>query len=217
MKYKFCPLCSKKTEVFYDNLCKECYLKKVSEKLRIKKNSVKIKKCVICGKYYFENSKIPLESFELALKEFLKKIKENAEIIFENGKYWILVEFEPQPGIKISKKFEIKIRFKKIKCEKCMKIMRGYCKGILQVRGGEWMEALNFCERIIKKYPTEFISRKTLYNNGFDLYLSSENILYTISQKLKKKFGYKMKLTKTLLGLKHGKKSFRATIICRKD
>ncbi|MEM5874547.1 MAG: NMD3-related protein [Candidatus Aenigmatarchaeota archaeon] len=207
---KFCPLCGKEVKKLYENICKKCFEEKHKDDIKID-NIVKIKHCVVCNSFYFENEKEKLNSIETVLLKFIERIKRNflnAELIVENGKFFCRIE-DKVKGLKLSRIFELKIKLKNIKCEKCVKIMVGKGLSVLQVRSEKWNEILDFLNGIMNNsfFITEY------YPNGFDLGFIKEMDLFRVSNLLIGKFELKRKLTKKLIGFKRGKKIFRTTIL----
>ncbi|MCS7123450.1 MAG: NMD3-related protein [Candidatus Aenigmarchaeota archaeon] len=212
---KFCPICGKEVKKLYENLCKDCFKEKYKDAIKLESTEVHIKNCVICNSYFFGDKKERLNSIELAMKEFLNNLKEkfdSAEIIEEGNKVLCAVS-KNFGNIKISKTFELKIKIKKIKCEKCVKIMLGKSSATLQLRSEKWNEILNFINKVSENRISDFCYITQYYQNGFDMNFSSEKFLFEISNLLIKNFKLKRKLTKKLVGFKGGKKIFRTTIL----
>jgi len=216
MLTRLCPICGKNVEKYYENVCKDCFVEKRKKEINIDTN-LKIKNCVICKKFYYENDEEALQTIEFALKKFLEKVKRkypNSSIIIENGKFYCEAS-EIVNKIKISKKFELNLEVKKIRCKNCLKSIYFKPKAILQIRSVYWKDIQNIIENFSRSLENEYLLFSEFYFNGFDVQFSSEKIAIEISNNLIKEFSLKRKLTKKLLGMKKGKKIFQTTILLK--
>lgn len=108
-----CAKCGKETKEFYDNLCLDCYLKK------LKPIKVEIRKCKICGKYFISNK--VFSNMEELLNFYIRK--------FYSKKINIPLE-------KISREhFETCVN--DFLCRKCNKRISRKVEAILQLRGNK--------------------------------------------------------------------------------
>jgi nonsense-mediated mRNA decay protein 3 len=219
MREKFCPKCGNKTEKFYDGLCENCFLSKIS----ISKNlpdKIFIKQCKLCGKFFLNKNSGSIENLiEDFLKDFLKKDELNSISyrIYEN-KLFLTLRIKINDLEKTEEK-EIDLVFKKIICQACSMKESGYFQAVIQVRAPR-----NFLVEIKKEIENQidylsqydnlaFISRFQELKNGFDIFLGSKALAREIARILKLKYKAKTKITRKIAGKLKGKKVYRDTIL----
>ena len=201
---KICPICgrSSKEVEFIGEFCKYCYLEKTKQKLP---NLAKIKKCKKCGrikigKEWFEESKEKLEeaiSKNIGFKFELKEIKNDIAIGF------IFVD-----GARVEA--SIKINYIKTLCKEDFLKTSKYYEAKLQLRGSE-EEVEKVSNLIEKNLKNTYILEKKKEKNGVDLLIGSREEL----EKVLRLLGFKTKRTFSLVGMRNGKRVYRATYILR--
>jgi nonsense-mediated mRNA decay protein 3 len=215
---KFCPKCGRQTEKFYENLCKECFLKSVSF-LSLIPDKVVLRKCKFCERFLLNDKPLSLnEGIEKFLLKNLKsqniesityRIAENKLHLTINSKFYDLTKTE-------EKTCELIIKF--TTCKFCWMKQSGYYQAIIQVRGEK-----KYFEEILRKIEAKlenlkrtdelaFIS-KIDRNDFLDVYVGSSSSAMKVVNWLRKFFKIKTKLTKKLVGVKSGKRVYRTTIL----
>jgi NMD protein affecting ribosome stability and mRNA decay len=106
-----CPRCGRDVDIFYNNLCLDCYI----ERLEIQK--IHIRRCKVCARYFVSNKSFENEeeAVEFYIKKFIsKKLGEIAKILPSN---------------------KIEIVEKEFICNYCKKFVSRKIEAILQLRG----------------------------------------------------------------------------------
>ncbi len=220
MSKKFCPKCGRETDKFYDNLCKNCFLEKISISKKLP-DKIVARICKSCNKIHIESySDYEIENaFEKFLAKTLKK--ENVKII----KYDIIgnkaiVNLESEiKGLKKSEEKQISLILKKFLCKFCNLKGGKYFRAILQIRADKEKveKTLTEIENLIKKINREdnfaFISALDRREEGIDIYLGSKSAADRMARYLKDKYNVKVKISRTLFAVKTGKKVYRDTLL----
>jgi nonsense-mediated mRNA decay protein 3 len=217
---KFCPKCGRPTEKFYENLCKECFLKSISF-LHLLPDKIVLKKCKLCGRFFLNDRP---QSVEKVIENFLLKnlksqsiesityrITEDKLYLTINSKFYDLTKTE-------EKTCELITKF--ITCKFCWMKQTGYHQAIIQIRGEK-----KYFDEILRKMEAKlenlkrtdelaFIS-KIDKNDFIDIYVGSSSSAMKVINWLRKFFKIKTKLTKKLIGVKSGKRVYRTTILVR--
>ncbi len=217
---KFCPKCGKETGKFYENLCKDCFLEKISFLGKIPDRII-IKKCKFCNKFFHDGK--GFNSLEDAIGDMLAKILEENKIqsinyrIHEN-KISLTLNFQVEDLEKVEEK-ECLLIVKNITCNSCSLKSLGYHQSIIQVRAPEnllekiFQDIENFVE-FFRSYDTlSFISKVEKQKNGFDFYIGSKKVASQIANNLKRKYKAKLKISRKLAGKIKGKKVYRDTLL----
>ena len=201
---KICPICgrSSKEVEFIGEFCKDCYLEKIKQKLP---NYAEIKKCKKCGRIkigneWLEENKENLEeaiSKSIGSKFELKEIKNNIAFGF--------IYFD-----KVKVEASIKIKFIQTLCREDFLKTSRYYEAKLQLRGSE-EEVEKVSQMIEKSLRNTYILEKKKEKNGIDLLIGSREEL----EKTLRLLGLKAKRTFSLIGMKNGKRVYRATYILR--
>ncbi|MEM5853210.1 MAG: NMD3-related protein [Candidatus Aenigmatarchaeota archaeon] len=220
MREKFCPKCGKKTEKFFENLCEECFLSKISFS-KIFPEKIIIKQCGGCGKFFIE--KLSSTSLEGLIDSFLQRFLKKEGIIsikysLEENRIDLRIISRTE-GLKKEEEKKIDLKFKKIVCQYCWMKSSGYFQAVIQVRAP--IDLLEEVEEDVEKQiktlkefdDLAFISKMERRKNGFDFFLGSKNSANRIARYLKEKYGGKMKITRKFVGYSKGKKIYRDTIL----
>lgn len=220
MVKKFCPKCGKETEKFYENLCKDCFLEKISFIDKIP-DKIVIGKCKFCEKFFID--KKGFDSLENAVGEMLARILEENKIQSINyrihdNKVSITLRFKIEDLEKAEEK-ESQLILKSITCNSCSLKSLGYFQAILQVRAPENLlekisqDIENFIQ-LFKNYDNlSFLLRIEKQAKGFDFYIGSKKVAHQIAKNLKRKYKAKVKVSKKLSGSIKGKKVYRDTLL----
>ena len=220
MRKKFCPKCGKATEKFYDNLCSECFLEKISFKDLIP-DKISIKVCKYCGRVLWRNKYFNRvnDAVEEILSRLFKK-DEIKEVFYEildgkvSVKIWIRIDDLEKQEEKVSK-----LAIKSITCKFCFMKSTGYYQAILQVRASKDISSkiLKEVEKQInilnKTDELAFISKVEELKNGFNIFIGSKKAALALVKILRKKFDGKIKISRKLGSIKKGKKLYRYTIL----
>jgi len=220
MSKKFCPKCGKETEKFYENLCKDCFLEKISFLDRIPSKII-IKKCKSCEKFFYD--KKGFDSLENAIGDMLAKILEENKIQSINyrihgNKVSVSLSFKVENLEKTEEK-ECSITIKNITCQHCSLKSLGYYQSILQVRAPQnllekiFTDVENLIELFRSYDSLSFVSKVEKQKNGFDFYIGSKKVASQIAINLKRKYKGKLKISRKLAGKIKRKKVYRDTIL----
>jgi len=219
MRKKFCPKCGKEVEELYRNLCKDCFLSKISMIEKIP-NRIVVGRCKVCSKIYTRDKEF--NSIEGAVGSALSKTLKQKEITdahyrIENNKIHVTITLEVEALEKQEEK-TINLVVKSITCKQCSMKSVGYYQAIIQIRAPE--KLLDSIQQEIEKQINSsksdklaFISKIQQTKNGFDVYLGSKQIANRIARDLKEKFKANIKISRKLSGTISGKTVSRDTIL----
>lgn len=212
---KFCPKCGKRTDEFFKRLCIDCYLQSLKINNKIAKE-IEISQCPICEDFLVKDKNSNLEEslnyslkslFKLLpLKEIKYKIKDEEIQLFLklkiNGK---ILRLKKERKLKINKRY----------CRFCKLKISGYYEGIIQLRLPE--EKIDEIKEIIKSFERKnrmaFISKENKLKKGVDVFIGSKNVIHNLVKIIKKKFKYKIKITRKFYGYKKGKKVYKIILL----
>ena len=95
---------------------------------------------------------------------------------------------------------------------------RKYYEAIIQLRPASY-PIIKFVKDIIKKREDVFISKEERQKTGIDLYISSKSLAMTIGRMLKKRFGGKIILSRSIYGVQKAssKRLYRLTLCYREE
>ncbi len=228
---KFCPRCGKKTDEFFDCLCRECFKKEI-KLIKAQKLEISVSKCVNCGAYFKGKERISVEeavvdsvrkeirkrygyNCVVEAKELEKELKadENRAVVFVNVKAAI-------KGVEIEERGEVEVIFKKETCERCSMIAGGYYEGIVQIRAENRIpmdEELVMAEEIAYSVlgEADFISKERKLKEGLDIYVSSMECGRRISRGIVKKLGGIFSESRKVYGRKDGRNVYRVSFSVR--
>lgn len=226
MKNKFCPGCGKKTNDLIEGICSECYHKK-NEIVNLPKE-IKIDACWRCnnlkhkGKWKNIILEKLLEEKILDVLEVEGKIKKVDIILDDPNKKPFTVEVEAtitKDDVEFVESDTIIVDINKGICDICSRISSGYYQAILQLRGpqNKINPSMEIANEIIENSSSSmaFISKIEEVKNGVDLYLGSKSTAKKISKVLSERFKTENKSSKTIYGLKDGKKIYRSTYLVK--
>jgi NMD protein affecting ribosome stability and mRNA decay len=200
---KFCPKCGKNLPHSQGIFCSECSLKS------IKLPEIIIDLCIKC------NRPVKGKKFLYKYKRALEKLGKVQKIEFDGKTINFELEIKGQEGEVLSANITPKIIFGV--CKNCSRRAGHYYTCIAQLRGNkadsisliEKMRSMESAQEFISKI-VEIKSKKG--ESGFDLYLSSDRLLYKAMKSFKNRLKYKRKLTRKLVTYKD-KAIYRTTIL----
>ncbi len=210
-KEKFCPICGKITEELIEGLCEKCFALKFLGKLPSK---IVIKVCSKCGRIRFGGKLVSLEKvLEKKLGKFA--LPENFRLTYRivNSKVVLTIYRRKK---EIGRK-EIELKAEKIICKTCKLKLQGYFESKLQLRGDFSEEAKEVIEGFIKGIGKDefFISKVEKLKEGYDIYLSSKKLAKIVLKFLKKQYNFETKVSRSLWGIKEGKRFYKDTVLVR--
>ncbi|MEM0481094.1 MAG: NMD3-related protein [Candidatus Aenigmatarchaeota archaeon] len=215
MLKKLCPICGNQTEIFVEGICLDCYRNEFLKKNKVN-TKIKIFQCKYCGKYSI-SKKYLFYTFEEALNHYIKHNKdykfENAEVILENEKIKIY-----RDNILLFA-FDLEVEIKPFSCKFCIMKNSGYKQAIIQLRTNKNYKLLDEIGKIVEENSYNdfysFISRVEKSEKGIDVYIGSKKVAYKILKNFEKKYGISYKISRTLVGVKEGKKVYLDTILIK--
>jgi NMD protein affecting ribosome stability and mRNA decay len=220
MKKKFCPKCGKETEKFYNKVCKDCFLSRLSFIGKIPDRLI-IKSCKSCGRFFIDDKPVdsPEEALDLILSELLKqKEVKNVDYEIKDDKAVVSINLKIDDAEKTEEK-TLNLTSKNILCKSCHMKSSGYFRALLQVRAPEKLlsslqkeveDQVEFLNRFDK---LAFISNLQPVKNGFDVYIGSKAAVAQIAKNLKNKYKANIKVSRKLSGSISGKKVYRDTVL----
>jgi len=218
---KFCPSCGKKVKKLYDNLCKNCFLQKLSIR-HILPKSITVHKCTDCQRYVA--GKNLTYDFEEALKKKLKdllkeEIVEKVDYIAFKNRIELKV-FLRKYGLKKIESFVLPFYEKSIVCKFCNMKRTGYHNVVLQIiTKTNLNEIEEFVEEQVEIFSRKdnlaFISGKTRIKNGIEFKIGSKSVGMKIARMLKRKYNGELKFSRRLVTRKDGRNLYRLTISLR--
>ena len=205
---KVCPKCGRTSDEieFVDNFCIECYQPdiKVPTKIIITVGKV-------TGKLYFKGKWI--KNTEDNVKKIISShIKGEFEDIDYDPKLRVLTVFVKVKDKVIPYKRHVVIRYKYSLEPEEAKLRSGYYEGIIQVRGKPgkvrwWVKRLM---TLLSRARVGVSNVKEL-KEGVDLYITDKKKVPEVLRSA----GLKFKTSRTLYGLKEGKRVYRETFLVR--
>ncbi|WP_455393280.1 60S ribosomal export protein NMD3 [[Eubacterium] cellulosolvens] len=227
----FCVECGK-DEKLYDNLCKDCLLRK-TKFFKLPK-VVRVTVCQQCSAWEKDNHWEPAESDEEVLRQVL-----NDQITpLKDVKYMTFsTELKPQTtnvylvklevtgiyeDLKVREAFDIEIRINYGTCGRCSRLSGSYFEAKIQVRStnrpmteSERARAEEIVDLVLAQAQgTEsnaFLTKYELIHGGEDFYIGSSTVARQIAKRLAKEFAGKLKESSTMVGRKDGRDTYRFT------
>lgn len=216
-----CPKCGKKTEIFIEKFCLDCFRKELERKIKIPEIQT-IYRCKYCGRYSFSKEYL-FNTFIEAINHFvvhsknlkIQDVEREAEVLDEG---YINIKILKDKLLILKKKVEV--REKPFTCKFCAMRNSGYKQAILQLRF-DVTESLieeirDFVNRRNRTDFLSFISKIEKSKGGIDIYIGSKQVAYDILNMIANKFPIEYKVSKTLVGIKKGKKVYLDTIVIRR-
>jgi nonsense-mediated mRNA decay protein 3 len=220
MKKKFCPKCGKTVEKIYDNLCKDCFLLRVSFAGKLP-DKIIVRRCKSCEKIFVgkKTANTVENAIDLILSDLLKQPEIHAATYRVVGsKVYINLTLKVNDLQKTEEKISNLI-IKNIFCQHCHMKSTGYYQSILQLRVPSNLlsivlaEVENQIEAFNQYDNLAFISKIDKRPEWIDVYIGSKRVAKQISKYLKNKFKASIKISRKLSGYISGKKVYRDTIL----
>lgn len=211
----FCVECGKEGKT-YRGLCLDCYLKK-RVFFRIP-SEITVTFCRNCDAHRILNQWKTGDMWadiEDAIKSRITaEIPLECSFDREKGTVTCRGTFE---GRKIEKTDHIKIKEKYRLCPKCSLQRGGYFEAILQVRGAKEEQLERIGEIIKRKVDDQhsFITKKEKVRGGTDYYMGARGAAEQAAKEIREKFGGKLTISSSLVGVKDGKRVYRDTYSVR--
>ncbi len=233
----FCPRCGKDTDIFYDNLCRQCF---IGDKKLIECSPVlQARICPTCGSVFSkgkwmkkeDESEAIVECVEAAIK--LDKSARNIELTFspkqlDYSRYSVHIEAKAEiKGVPITAYRDTEVRINWETCDTCSRISGGYFEGIVQIRAVKRLptkDELERCRSIANDVAASaqekgdrlaFIAKTEELYEGVDLYVGSIKLGKQICRAVIDVFGGKFSESPKLVGQKNGEDLYRITFALR--
>ena len=222
---KFCPRCGKTVDKLFGprKVCIDCF--RDTQDFVELPDEIRFEQCSVCGNYRIKNVWKEFESDEKLVFDVLGQYeKENVEMgasFRRQGEiYDVNVVMEKEVNGEIVRQVkELEMVPEKTQCMKCSRFHGGYFEAILQIRGkinqdifGNMME---FAGRKTSEDRSNFVSNVEEIHGGYDVYVSSMNMLRSLLNFLKDDFGVEEKWSKELVGQKEGQEVYRTVVSAR--
>lgn len=218
MRNIFCPKCGKIVTKLYSGLCENCFLEKFSFANKLP-DKLLITECRECGRLYLGEK--DFHTLDYAIEHFFKgfKFKELYSVTYRVSKDKIHATLH----IKINslgkqEEKEIELRHPLVVCKICNMKFSGYFNAILQLRGNINIDRVSKeierkVDELKKSDKMAFVSRTVKKRGSIDYHFGSKSVADNVARFLKSRYNAKTKITRTLYGMKEGKKVYRDTIL----
>lgn len=202
-----CPRCGSNDQEkeFVESFCIDCLPIKIENP-----NKFEYERCKKCERikvvtYWkpFDISEIQKNIVSKCRGEFedVKVDFDTSELVFNLG--------EKRKNVELRRKIEMSI--KTTICPDCNKISGGYFEAVIQLRGEE-KKVERTAKKVLEMVGNKtFLSRTEETENGIDLLFGSSKAIVGIVNEL----GYRVTITKKLVGQEQGKRLFRTTFLIR--
>ncbi len=233
----FCPKCGKDADVFYDNVCKHCFIK---DKKLLECPAVLFSKiCPVCGSVYKrgkwstreDESQTIIECAKESLK--LDNLVSNLELTLspkrlDYSRYRVHIDAKAKiKGMPVEIEQDTEVRISWETCDTCSRISGGYFEGIVQIRAEKRIpakEELGRCKEIAESVSARsqekgdrlaFIAKTEELGEGTDFYVGSIKLGKQICRAIIDVFGGKFTESPKLVGQKNGEDLYRITYALR--
>jgi nonsense-mediated mRNA decay protein 3 len=233
----FCPKCGKDTDVFFDNVCKQCF---TENRTLVKCAQVLYTRiCSTCGSVYKrgkwscgeDEEKTIMECVNRSLEHDLQAHDVKLDIItkpLDYSRYRAHIEGSGKiKGAPIEIALDTEVRISRETCDTCSRIAGGYFEGIVQVRADKRIpssEELGKCTQIaedvasrgrVKGDRLAFIANVLELDEGVDYYAGSMKLGKQICKAIIDVYGGKFLESPKLVGQKNGVDLYRITFALR--
>lgn len=233
----FCPKCGNDSDVFYDNVCKQCF---VGDKKLIECPAVVYSKiCPTCGSVFkkgkWSSKEDESETIIECVKDSLKLDYQAKNLILtispkqlDYSRYSAHIEAKAEiKGAPIEGAADAEVRISWETCDTCSRISGGYFEGIVQIRADRRLptqEELEKCNSIAGDVAVRsqekgdrlgFIAKTEGLYEGVDLYVGSIKLGKQICRAIIDVFGGKFTESPKLVGQKNGEDLYRITFALR--
>lgn len=205
-----CVKCGKHAE--FEGFCKECHISMNPLIQHLKE--IRIFACFNCKKLLSKGSWGSYTDFNTGIKSIIRsKLKHNIPARFVELQLH-LKDIKFKPGIKtkgsvsiivnakvgnaiVEQTYETPLIIEFTSCKSCSKLGTQYFEGVLQVRNPS-EEATVFIEKELAKHRDLNIPKVIELKNGTDYYISSNQFVTKLAQKIFEHFGGELKSTSRL-------------------
>ena len=215
-----CPSCGalETSEEFVGAFCFECWSRR--EKLFGEIKLPEVRQCSSCKRLQLGGEW--LEFSEQTLAEWLSsKLRSKlpvteAKVTFDKAKNGLTVNarlwFDAGGGKKITRQARFLLRVKQTHCEDCLKRSGGYHEAVIQLRGENKERLRRIAQKMVEKISEKsFVSGFEEKKEGIDLLVGGKRSAMQAVLDTGKHFTVSHKL----IGMKEGKRVFRATLCIR--
>jgi len=233
----FCPKCGNDTDIFYDNVCRQCFIgnKKLLECPHVVYGRI----CPSCDSVFRKGR---WQSGGREEDIVISLVKENLEINrdatsvelsltpkqLDYSRYRIHVEARAQiKGAPIDAALDTELRISWETCDTCSRISGGYFVGIVQIRADkrlptndELTKCMSIAEEVAQRSREKgdrlaFIAKTEEIEGGIDMYVGSIKLGKQICKGVMEIFGGKFAESPKLVGQKNGVDLYRITYALR--
>lgn len=237
MSTLFCPKCGKDTDVFYENICKECF---TGNRTLIECPDVLYSRiCPTCGSVFKRGKWSAREDEEKTIQECVNdSLKSDREAHnlklkltpkqLDYSRYRVHIEASAEiKGAHMESAFETEVRISWETCDTCSRIAGGYYEGIVQIRadkrlptGDELKKCIEIAEDIARRSREKgdrlaFIAQTLEIDEGIDFYVGLIKLGKQICRAIIDVFGGKFSESPKLVGQKNGVDLYRITFALR--
>jgi nonsense-mediated mRNA decay protein 3 len=237
MAKSFCPKCGSDADVFYDNVCMQCFIG--NKKLLGSPQIVYGRICPTCGSVFRRGRWQFGGKEEDTVNSF---VKENLELNrdansvelaltskqLDYSRYMVHVEAKGEiKGAPIDAVMDTEVRISWETCDTCSRISGGYFEGIVQIRADKRLptpEELKRCVAIAEGVAARsqekgdklaFVARTEELPEGIDIYVGLIKLGRQICRAVIDTFGGKITESPKLIGQKNGVDLYRITYALR--
>ena len=222
---KFCPRCGKTVDKLFGprKVCIDCF--RDTQDFVELPDEIRFEQCSVCGNYRINNVWKDFESDEKLVFDVLgqyekEDVEMGASFRRQGEVYNVNVVMEREVNDEIVRQVkELEMIPEKTQCMKCSRFQGGYFEAILQIRGkinqdnfGNMME---FAGGKTSEDRSNFVSNVEEKHGGYDVYVSSMNMLRSLLEFLKEHHGVEEKWSKELVGQKEGQEVYRTVVSAR--
>lgn len=237
MNTLFCPKCGKDTDVFFDNVCSQCF---TQNRTLIECPQVLYSRiCRTCGSVFKRGKWSSRENEEKTVQECVNDSlihdKEASDLKLtitpkqlDYSRYRVHIEASASiKGAPIEAVLNREIRISWETCDTCSRISGGYFEGIVQIRadkriptGEELKRCIEIAEEVAARSREKgdrlaFIAQTLELDEGIDFYVGSMKLGKQICRAIIDLFGGKFLEFPKLVGQKNGVDLYRITFALR--
>ena len=237
MSALFCPKCGKDTDVFYDNVCRQCF---TGDKKLVECPAVVYSKiCPVCGSVFrkgkWSSKEDESETVEECVKDSLKIDYMAKDIILtlspkqlDYSRYSVHIYAKAKiKGAPIEAAVGAEVRISWETCDTCSRISGGYFEGIVQIRADrrlpthdEILQCKDIAGNVAARAQEKgdrlaFIAKTEELEEGADIYVGSIKLGKQICRAITDVFGGKFSESPKLVGQKNGEDLYRITFALR--
>lgn len=233
----FCPKCGKDVDVFYERVCRQCFIgnKKLIECPLVVYSRI----CPTCGSVFRKgkwwHKQDEIETIIECVKDNLKvdNKAQNLELSLsgkklDHSRYQVHMEANATiSGAPIDAVQDIEVRINWETCETCSRISGGYFEGIVQIRADKRVptyEELKKCRSIAEDVAARarekgdrlaVITKTVELDEGIDFYVGLAKLGKQICRSVIDVFGGRFTESPKLVGQKNGVDLYRITFALR--